>query len=443
MVTTPQICRIEKAPKWMVDNRFLLGGYRVGFSSFKSTLKSLFELHNELMNVWTHLVGAIIFLAILVLVTGRSLPESDHSPELNYAMRTYLFHSNHWTTVYKDQVEPHLRQLETDPLRLTLTANNVGFLEHQRANIAGLFQKGLVKLDTELRQHVTADEEAQIDQLTTTFAQTDSFAQKFFKFLSNNVDAVRQADPHKPLTHLESYVAEAARNLRDKFENLRTQEKDTRHMFRAHAYQLETYPIAVFLTTVVFCLLSSTIFHLFNPISKCVYTVLHKTDLAGISILIFGSAFAMFHYYFYCQPIVLIVYGACIFVFCFGAFFVSLGDAIHLERNVKWKSLMYAVLGLINVVPMVHMMLLSLRAGPDNDYLPPNKCFLLMLLMAVLYLGGLAIYTFRFPERFYPHTFDIWLNSHTIWHLFVFAAALTHFVNLLYLYETRHALPCL
>ena len=40
-------------------------GYRINFNSYSQILKSLFQFHNETINIWTHFGGAIIMLFII------------------------------------------------------------------------------------------------------------------------------------------------------------------------------------------------------------------------------------------------------------------------------------------------------------------------------------------------------------------------------------------
>jgi adiponectin receptor len=49
------------------------------------------------------------------------------------------------------------------------------------------------------------------------------------------------------------------------------------------------------------------------------------------------------------------------------------------------------------------------------------------LLTASLYLIGAALYAARIPERIFPGKFDIWFQSHQIFHVFVVAAAYAHY----------------
>jgi predicted membrane channel-forming protein YqfA (hemolysin III family) len=51
----------------MRDDR-LYNGYRINFNSYSQILKSLFQLHNETVNIWTHFGGAIIMVIIIFSV---------------------------------------------------------------------------------------------------------------------------------------------------------------------------------------------------------------------------------------------------------------------------------------------------------------------------------------------------------------------------------------
>ena len=47
------------------DNPYLLSGYRVNLSRWEC-FRSLFQLHNETINVWTHFLGAVFFMGCIV-----------------------------------------------------------------------------------------------------------------------------------------------------------------------------------------------------------------------------------------------------------------------------------------------------------------------------------------------------------------------------------------
>ncbi|KAK8089649.1 hemolysin III family channel protein [Apiospora hydei] len=51
----------DDLPAWRRDNQFLLRGYRPDSGSYLGSLSSLFYVHNESVNIWTHLLGCGAF----------------------------------------------------------------------------------------------------------------------------------------------------------------------------------------------------------------------------------------------------------------------------------------------------------------------------------------------------------------------------------------------
>ena len=53
----------DDLPAWRRDNAFIYSGYRRNCPSYLQSLRSLFYLHNQFFNIWSHLVGAIVAIA--------------------------------------------------------------------------------------------------------------------------------------------------------------------------------------------------------------------------------------------------------------------------------------------------------------------------------------------------------------------------------------------
>lgn len=53
----------DDLPAWRRDNAFIRSGYRQIRASYRHSLRSLFYLHNESVNIWSHLVGAVVAVA--------------------------------------------------------------------------------------------------------------------------------------------------------------------------------------------------------------------------------------------------------------------------------------------------------------------------------------------------------------------------------------------
>lgn len=54
---TPFLGTLEEAPEYTISNIYILTGYRINFNKFRYIIKSLFMIHNETLNIWTHIVG--------------------------------------------------------------------------------------------------------------------------------------------------------------------------------------------------------------------------------------------------------------------------------------------------------------------------------------------------------------------------------------------------
>ena len=71
------------APAHLRDNEFILRGYRIGFNTKAKIIKSLFMLHNESVNVWSHLFGVLVFIALLIYTNTALYVSNSYKQLLN------------------------------------------------------------------------------------------------------------------------------------------------------------------------------------------------------------------------------------------------------------------------------------------------------------------------------------------------------------------------
>ncbi|KAK1585639.1 hemolysin III family channel protein [Colletotrichum navitas] len=64
----------DDLPAWRRDNAFILTGYRPDSNSYLGSLRSLGYLHNESVNIWSHLLGAVAFLVAGAVLHGVVAP---------------------------------------------------------------------------------------------------------------------------------------------------------------------------------------------------------------------------------------------------------------------------------------------------------------------------------------------------------------------------------
>src|SRR4051812_45803940 len=73
--TAWNVCHFSSLPRWMQDNDFLHMGHRPPLDSFKSCFLSIFRMHTETGNIWTHLLGCFLFMAMAANVFTTSTIE--------------------------------------------------------------------------------------------------------------------------------------------------------------------------------------------------------------------------------------------------------------------------------------------------------------------------------------------------------------------------------
>jgi len=61
----PYLGKFEEAPHFVRDNKHIIEGYRINYKSPQKIVKTLFMLHNETGNIWTHLIGFIILFFLI------------------------------------------------------------------------------------------------------------------------------------------------------------------------------------------------------------------------------------------------------------------------------------------------------------------------------------------------------------------------------------------
>ncbi|KJH48495.1 hypothetical protein DICVIV_05406 [Dictyocaulus viviparus] len=66
-----KVLKYEHLPDWLQDNEFLRHGHRPPLPSFSECFKSIWSLHTETGNIWTHLIGCLAFFCLGVWFLTR------------------------------------------------------------------------------------------------------------------------------------------------------------------------------------------------------------------------------------------------------------------------------------------------------------------------------------------------------------------------------------
>ncbi|KAK0040955.1 adiponectin receptor protein [Biomphalaria pfeifferi] len=179
---------------------------------------------------------------------------------------------------------------------------------------------------------------------------------------------------------------------------------------------------SAFFMGAILCLGFSWVFHTVYCHSERVGRFFNKLDYCGIALLTIGSFVPWLYYSFYCRLEPKITYLALIFFLGTICIVVSMWDKFAQPHYRPLRAGVFVALGLSGVIPAMHYVI------TDGFWHAINYAALgWLVLMALLYIVGAVIYAARIPERIFPGKFDIWFQSHQIFHVFVLAAAFVHY----------------
>ncbi|XP_050302889.1 adiponectin receptor protein isoform X2 [Anthonomus grandis grandis] len=71
------VCHFHHLPEWLQDNDFLQRGHRPPLPSFRACFKSIFRIHTETGNIWTHMLGCVAFIGIAIYFLMRPTLEIE------------------------------------------------------------------------------------------------------------------------------------------------------------------------------------------------------------------------------------------------------------------------------------------------------------------------------------------------------------------------------
>jgi len=181
---------------------------------------------------------------------------------------------------------------------------------------------------------------------------------------------------------------------------------------------------AFFLGAII-CLLCSTLYHTLYCHSPRISKFFSKLDYCGIAILIIGSVVPLLYYQFYCEFGTKLAYLTLIGLLGIACIVISLWDRFSASEYRVYRALLFITFGVFGFIPTCHYII---RFGIDHAFTAGATHYL--LIVAALYVTGAGLYAARIPERWAPGLFDIWFQSHQLFHVFVVAAACVHYYGI-------------
>ena len=386
----------NEAPKYMQLNEYIKYGYRINCNTIKKSLKSLFIIHNESVNIWSHLIGT--FLVIFL-----------------------IFYTNKYITIYNYQL------------------NNI------RLNIIEIkkYTQYLFKIDNrQIKDFAKNLFNFSKNILNSKYIKPKQLYIKTIDILNNTLLTLKENNNNINFS-LNLYfkkINEQLFNLKEYLFNLMEIQKLSfdKNRLASININIKRFPLFIMLFSSIICLLFSSIYHLLRDISNNYHKILSKFDYAGISILIAGSCYPPYYYFFFCSQNLIIFYLSFITIFGLIVFFYTLLSDSHLSKNRKLRGILFLIFGISAGIPIIQM---TFFKNTIKGYgIGPN--ILNWVLGGISYIIGALLYINRFPEKFFPGYFDIYGASHQLFHILVIFGVIFHYIASLEAFHYRINMVC-
>jgi len=184
--------------------------------------------------------------------------------------------------------------------------------------------------------------------------------------------------------------------------------------------------------------LASAGFHCFNAMSFKVKYWMRVLDLSGIAFQCIGVQWPFMHCLFYCYPELSKLYTPLlILLFFLGSvppFFIFL----HTPRFKPLRIAIFVSLALFPLVMSCHALMIF---GFDMNH-HTFRIYKALFLTYITFAIGVFFYASHYPECKKPGHFDVWGNSHQIWHVLAFLGSYVWYQGFTEYMEWRLQTPC-
>ena len=259
------IGKYSDAPEYLKDNEFIKNGYLINCHSLKLVLRSLFVCSNETINIWSHLIGCIISILLIIFTTifiktslMRELTETEYE-DLQIKVN--------------ETIIPWSSELRRHKLIEMETINE---------NVCTVIDSILLNTDNLVSNYGTK---------VTTITIIEKFIENT-KILINKIVNIFSKDSNildDITTKWEICVNKIISYIKyDLTDDIKGE-------------NIGKWPLFIMLSAAIVCFGFSTTFHWFSIYSKELYSLLCRLDYAGITFLIPGSCYPPYFYFYYCE----------------------------------------------------------------------------------------------------------------------------------------------
>ena len=257
--------KYSDAPDYLKDNEFIKKGYLINCHTLRLVLRSLFVCSNETINIWSHLLGCIISILLIIFISifiktsiTRELTQTEYE-ELQMKV-------NETIIPWSSELRKHkLNEIET------IHPNVCSIIDNILLNTDNLVSNYGTKFNTVIIIEKFIDNTKMlINKIVNIFSKDSNILEDItIKW-------------EKCVNKIISYI-----------------KYDLREDIKGE--NIGKWPLYIMLSAAIVCFGFSTSFHWFSIYSKNLYSILCRLDYAGITFLIPGSCYPPYFYFYYCE----------------------------------------------------------------------------------------------------------------------------------------------
>ena len=258
------IGKYSDAPDYLKDNEYIKNGYLINCHSLKLVLRSLFICSNETINIWSHLLGCIISI-LLIIFTAKFVSSSLIRKLSKIEYENLQLKVNETIIPWSSELYKHkLNEMET------INSNVCSVIDNILSNTENLINNYENKFTI-------------ITIIEDFIESTKNLINKIVKKFSSESNVLDDITTKWDIcvNKIISYI---------KYNNIIIKGE-----------YIGRWPLFIMLTSAIVCFGFSTSFHWFSIYSKNLYSFLCRLDYAGITFLIPGSCYPPYFYFYYCE----------------------------------------------------------------------------------------------------------------------------------------------
>ena len=378
--------KYSEAPDYLKDNEYIKEGYLINCNSFDKVFRSILVCSNETINIWSHLLGCIISILLILFITffikTGKIKEISQTEYENMKLKL------------NEIINPLINDL-----------NKTGKENNNYINISQVLNK--IKTNSE--------------NLIDNYGSKSKFISNVEHFVESNENLMGQISELSNNSEILEIIIKKWEICYNKITNY----INKYIINNIKGEDIGRWPLYIMLISAFICFGFSTSFHWFSIYSKELYSFLCRLDYAGITLLIPGSCYPPYFYFYYCEKVIGTIYLTIISTFSFIVFVCTLYPGFHGPNFRRLRGSLFLILGVSTSIPILHLAFFGkyVKGFEEKPYL------IFWYIGGIVYvLGGLFFVT-RIPEKYIPNKFDYCFYSHNNLHICVLLAFIFHFLG--------------